>query len=154
MPTTTDTRRHSPDGTDTALLGRYLIGALGAAAIGLGAALVVPRRQRAIIGGTLLAAGYAMLARGLSGRWPTLHLGATLAPTPMATFSPRTGDAVQGEGDDRAARSYDNHVRDFVSEGKVEPAAFAAAAAIDDPELPGLRSGEKAAKPASTTGHF
>jgi hypothetical protein len=32
-------------------------------------------------------------------------------------------DPNQGEGDRASARRYDEHVRDFVAEGKVEPAA-------------------------------
>jgi hypothetical protein len=32
-------------------------------------------------------------------------------------------DPNQGEGDRASARRYDNHVEEFVSEGKVEPAA-------------------------------
>ena len=32
-------------------------------------------------------------------------------------------DPNQGEGDRASARRYDDHVRDFVAEGKVDPAA-------------------------------
>ena len=44
-------------------------------------------------------------------------------------------DPNQGEGDRASARRYDNHVRDFVTEGKVEPAAGEARAYVErEPE--------------------
>ena len=44
-------------------------------------------------------------------------------------------DPNQGEGDRVSARRYDNHVRDFVADGKVEPAAGDARAYVErEPE--------------------
>ena len=44
-------------------------------------------------------------------------------------------DPNQGEGDRAGARRYDDHVRDFVAEGKVEPAAGDARAYVErEPE--------------------
>jgi len=44
-------------------------------------------------------------------------------------------DPNQGEGDRQSARRYDDHVRDFVSDGNVEGAARDARAYVDrDPE--------------------
>jgi len=41
----------------------------------------------------------------------------------MKPDKPTTPDPNQGEGDRTAARRYDQHVREFVAGGKVEPAA-------------------------------
>jgi len=44
-------------------------------------------------------------------------------------------DPNQGEGDRASARRYDNHVHDFVTEGKVDPAARDARAYVErEPE--------------------
>jgi len=44
-------------------------------------------------------------------------------------------DPNQGEGDRASARRYDNHVRDFVADGKVPPAAGDARAYVErEPE--------------------
>ncbi len=40
-------------------------------------------------------------------------------------------DPNQGEGDRASARRYDDHVRDFVAEGKVDPAAREARTYVD-----------------------
>ena len=48
-------------------------------------------------------------------------------------------DPNQGEGDRASARRYDDHVRDFVADGKVEPAANEARAYVE-------REAEDAAK--------
>ena len=40
-------------------------------------------------------------------------------------------DPNQGEGDRASARRYDDHVRDFVAEGKVDPAAREASTYVE-----------------------
>lgn len=52
-------------------------------------------------------------------------------------------DPNQGEGDRASARRYDGHVREFVAEGKVEPAAGDARAYVE-------REPEDAAKAEAT----
>jgi hypothetical protein len=56
------------------------------------------------------------------------------AKAPTSTNGSRGGKdpAMQGEGDRVGARAYASHVENFVAEGRVEPAARAAAATIDD----------------------
>ncbi|MGE0872301.1 MAG: hypothetical protein AB7P03_27325 [Kofleriaceae bacterium] len=58
----------------------------------------------------------------------------------------------QGEGDRVAARRYDDQLRQFVAEGRVERAARDAAKAVDGPEAPGLRAAEQRGKAPARTG--
>lgn len=54
-------------------------------------------------------------------------------------------DPNQGEGDRISARRYDDHVEEFVAEGKVPPAAYGAKAYVEkDPE--GAERAERAAR--------
>lgn len=142
-------------------LARYLATTLGTYTVGYGATLVLRRPHRLLIGGGIIAAGVALLQRGMLGEWPPLvarWLGAldtavTKATTPTTTdhqAAANTGADLQGEGDYRAARSYDEQLREFIHDGRVEPAARAAANAVDGPEGPSLRAAEEQAKTSPT----
>ena len=61
-------------------------------------------------------------------------------------------DPNQGEGDRVSARSYEQKLKEFMSEGKVDPAARDAARAVDGPEGPALRAAEEAGKAPARTG--
>ena len=136
---------------------RYLATTLGTYTVGYGATLVLRRPHRLLIGGGIIAAGVALLQRGMMGEWPpmvsrwlgALDTAATKATGPTTDDDKAdadTGADMQGEGDYRAARSYDEQLREFIHEGRVEPAARAAAAAVDGPEGPSLRAAEERAK--------
>lgn len=61
-------------------------------------------------------------------------------------------DPNQGEGDRASARRYDDHVRDFVTEGKVEGAATRARSYVDrDPEAAAKAEAEAKHGPRSSS---
>lgn len=140
------------DGINVPEMERYISVGVGVAAAGLGvvASIIGPRRSGMIVGSVVAAAGLALIARGVTGVCP---INRTLAKRAARRDEEDvfTGDDIftganQGEGDRRAARSYNEHVRDFIEDDKVEPAARAAAQAIDGPEGPSLRAAEEAGK--------
>lgn len=65
-----------------------------------------------------------------------------------------TGDKPtnQGEGDREAAHSYEAKLKEFIREGRVEPAARDAARAVDGPEAADLRAAEAKGKAPAQTG--
>lgn len=154
--------RNRLDGVNVPTVERYLSVGVGLAAAGLGvaASLVGPRRSGMIVGAVVAAAGLALIARGVSGHCLVTRLLAkrkqaaqdavASGGAPGETF---TG-VNQGEGDRRAARSYNEHLRDFIDDDRVEPAARAAAMAIDGPEGPGLRAAEEEGKAPMKPGPF
>jgi hypothetical protein len=153
----TETRaqiRNHLDGVNVPMIERYASVGIGLAATGIGvaASILGPRRGGMILGSVVAAAGLALIARGVTGHCPVTRALARRAehaadpgavqPVDEALF----GGDNQGEGDRRSARSYNEHVRDFIEDDRVEPAARAAASAIDGPDGPGLRAAEEAGK--------
>ena len=101
-----------------------------------------------------LSSSCLMPARISSGRhWRRAMFSAKLMMKASSSLATTTGDELQGEGDHRAARRYDNHVRDFIGEGRVEAAAIDAAWAVDD-AVPSLTAADDTGKFSPTNGHF
>ena len=146
------------EGVNVPTVERYISVGVGLAAAGLGvaASLVGPRRSGMIVGAAVAAAGLALIGRGVSGHCLVSRLLAKRRQGDVQdaeiVSGPDGQSANQGEGDRRAARSYNEHVRDFIDDDRVEPAARAAAAAIDGPEGPGLRAAEEEGKAPMKTG--
>jgi|GEM_PF-4268144 len=133
------------EGVNVPMIERYASVGIGLAAAGIGvaAALLGPRRAGIAIGSIVGAVGLALATRGVTGVCPLNRARAKRAHKGDSTLF--AGDN-QGEGNRGAARSYNEHVRDFIDDDRVEPAARAAAVAIDGPEGPSLRAAEEAGK--------
>lgn len=153
IPTSQATRHRLESFAQTNLF-RYLLAGLGTASIGMGTSVLVRRPHRLLIGGGMIVAGAAMLVRGVRGAWPRLVVGDATRPY-MPAVSTDTGEAWgenQGEGNKTAARNYNRQVRQFMDDGKVEPAARSAARAVDGPEGASLRAAEEKAKQSPSNG--
>jgi hypothetical protein len=154
--TSPDQIDYRPQEIDEASFVRYVLTSLGATGLGLGATLIVRRPHRAILGGAMIAAGAALLVRGLRGQWPWLRRGARPAASTASAEQTSEVDLGwsenQGEGNRIAARHYNDDVREFIDEGRVTPAARSAARAVDGPEGPALRAAEAKGKTSPTNG--
>jgi|JI10StandDraft_1071094.scaffolds.fasta_scaffold32570_4 hypothetical protein len=159
---------YRPEEIDESSFVRYLIAGLGVASVGLGAGLALRRPRHPLVAVGVVAAGVALVARGVRGQWPRLF-GARAAADTKATAEPDTEadawsavetagagpaaeDQNQGEGNRTAARAYNADLRHFIDDGRVAPAARSAAAAVDGPEAAGLRAAEAAGKQSPTNG--
>jgi hypothetical protein len=76
-------------------------------------------------------------------RWREVVVRETrIKASALAKLLPSSNGANEGEGSRSAARRYEKSTREFVSSGKVEPAANAARRAVDGPEGDQLRRAE------------
>ena len=119
-----DTReqiRSRLDGVNVPTIERYVSVGVGLAATGLGvaASILGPRRAGKIVGSVVAAAGLALIARGVTGVCPLTRALAKRAQR-MRGDGHLFDGINQGEGDRRAARSYNEHVRDFIEDDRVE----------------------------------
>lgn len=140
-----DSIRHRLTGVNVPTVERYLSVGIGVAAAGAGVTAAILGGRKLFAGGIAVTAiGAALIARGVTGVCPLTRY---LARREQRGAQPDlfTGPN-QGEGDRRSARAYNEHVRDFIGDDRVDPAARAAAAAIDGPEDPELRAAEEAGK--------
>jgi hypothetical protein len=69
----------------------------------------------------------------------------------MKPENPTSRDVNQGEGDKRAARHYNNNVREFVAGGKVDPAARDAEAFVAQKPEEAARAERKARRGPQAT---
>ena len=155
IPTSQATRQRLGTFAQTDLF-RYLLAGLGTAGIGLGASVLLRRPHRMLIGGGMIIAGAAMLVRGVRGAWPRIVVGDATRPYMPAVSAEAGVDESwgdnQGEGNRTAARNYSREVRQFMDDGRVEPAARSAARAVDGPEAGSLRAAEQKAKQSPSNG--
>lgn len=140
--------RNRLEGVNVPTIERYVSVGVGLAAAGAGvaASILGSRRAGLIVGSAVAAAGLALIARGVTGVCPLNRMMARRRAERGQGDATMFAGANQGEGDRRAARSYNEHVRDFIDDDRVEPAARSAASAIDGPEGPSLRAAEEAGK--------
>lgn len=148
----TDQPAYEPQELDESSVVRYVIAALGAAGVGIGATLAARRPHRPLLGGGLAVVGAALLVRGVRGQWPRLWRGKTAQAEAPSAPAEGWGEN-QGEGNRTAARHYNEEVRDFVDHGRVGAAARSAAIAVEGPEGPELRAAEAKARTSPTNGH-
>lgn len=172
MEITDDPIRGRLDGVNIPSYERILTIGLGIAGAGLGVtAAILGSRRAGIIGGVIAAVGAGLIARGTSGRCPAYRAMAQRAAREQDerdVASLRGAGAFtrqgvrdldhgaptrknQGEGDRRSARAYNEHVRDFIEDDRVEPAARSAAIAVEGPEGAQLREAEEAGKAPART---
>lgn len=75
------------------------------------------------------------------------------ARSASAPLVPAPEGENQGEGNRTASRAYNDGVRDFIDDGRVDPAARDAAIAVSGPEGASLRAAEAKGRTSPTNGH-
>jgi hypothetical protein len=130
------------------------------ASTGLGLALTwLGARRRSLFGALMAVGGVALAVRGatkiyraLRAPYDDYELESGTEADDYANIqrirdsSPELYGQNQGEGDRRSARTYNDHLRAFIDDDRVDDAAQDAAEALDGPEADSLREAEEIGK--------
>lgn len=131
------------------------------ASTGFGLALAwIGARRRSLLGGLMALGGIALAVRGVTALVRTFRMAriedelvagteaddATAIQRIRDTSPDLFGGPNQGEGDRRSARSYNDHLRAFIEDERVDEAAQEAAEALDGPDADSLREAEELGK--------
>ena len=133
---------------------------LASAGFGLAVAWI-GARKRSLFGGLMAVGGLALAVRGVTRMVHAFRIRREDLELEAGTFteaddaaaiqriretSPELYGENQGEGDRRAARTYNDHLRAFIEDDRVEQAAVEAAESLDGPEAESLREAEEIGK--------
>lgn len=133
------------------------------ASTGLGLAIAwIGARRRSLVGAIMAVGGVALAVRGATAVYRALRAPYAELEIDEAEWSDADdaanierirrsspelfGSENQGEGDRRAARTYNDHLRAFIEDDLVDDAARDAAESLDGPEADSLREAEEIGK--------
>lgn len=134
------------------------------ASAGFGLALAwIGARRRSLYGGLMAVGGLALAVRGVTRMVHAFRMRRADRELEAGVFTEADDAAAiqrirdtspelygdtqnQGEGDRRSARTYNDHLRAFIEDDRVDQAAIDAADALDGPEAESLREAEDLGK--------
>jgi hypothetical protein len=132
------------------------------ASAGVGLALAwIGARRRSLVGALMAVGGIALAVRSATRLYRAVRGDAEYAEYELEEgteaddvaniqrirdSSPELYGENQGEGDRRSARTYNDHLRAFIEDDRVDDAARDAADALDGPEAEDLREAEAEGK--------